>query len=668
MISPRAVLRNYRTAPLPRPHRRVRTPLAFLRMLEPLHVLWLVIWAPWWVGNELPPPSAPGTRDPEMSEPPEGTAGAWILDTLDDLKFRFGLSWTVALLLRGAWLGGLAGIGWIVFAMLTDTGSPTLTQLAVVVGVGMALGLVLRLFHQPRYRSIALLLERAFGLRSRLSTAVLGLRYKAPAGGTLHELQLADAANVLDRARRELKPIHWTPVREIFIVFIVALTLLLLLVARRPEGEIPPVASTGMPSFVPVSERLAADELQLAIPPEIPDAATLEEVEDISRVSNQARQDLEAIGDAMEGNSVTSPAASAIESEDYPEANQELSDASESVSQLPASEREALADELDEAADRVSEDNAELADSARNASDEVRSGEDAGALDELGDQIEETGESVVSQQASGGELSESSAEQNGESQSGSSGGESSGQGDQQAPADQGAGASQSGSQGDPGAGMEASGGVEASDAQASQSGGAGSDSEGEGAPGDTNGNEGSPGEQQDGSPGDSQAGSGEPSNRGSTDAGGVNGSSDEEDGATQGGGASGGQRDASEDSEAEESSGGGGDRNNEEESPNSGEGEAGDPPPGGPESEGDPETDDSAQGGGSSINLPGTSGDRVSSGSDIGSSSVGTGGGASAASGDSTGGISGSSGPDPNDVPSQWREIVEDYFRDGGAP
>lgn len=664
MISPRALGRNLRVPPLARSRRVGSSVPAALRRLPPLHVAWLLFWAPWWVGNELPPPSSPRSRDVDMVELPEGTAGAWLLDTLDDLRFRFGLTWAAALILRGAWLGGAAGIGWILIAMVSGTPSPTIRQLATLVAAGVLLGLVLRIFHRPRYGSIALLLERSFDLRSRLTTAVAALRYGERSPETLHELQLADAANVLGRSRDMLRPGHWVPIREIFIVFIVAMTLLLLLVARRPEGEIPPPSTTGVPAFVPVSERLAAEQQQAPVVE--PDATTLQEVEDISRESNQARQDLEAIGDALDENAVTSPAANAIDNEDYPEANRQLSDASEAVADLPDGERQALAGELEQAADRVSEDNRALADAARDAASDVRSGEDTGALDELGEQIEQTGESVVSQQPSGGPLSESSEQQQGDSRSGAPGDSSSSPGDQPEPADGGGSEAQPGSEGDPGAGMDASGGVGPSDEPGSQSGSGGTGENSEqsqagadgGAPSD---------ETQDGeASGASQGESGDPSADGSTESGSMAGSPDEEDGSAQGSGAGGGQRDANDPNEANDS-GGGGDLDNEDQAPEAGDGEAGDPPPGGQDDD-DGERETTTASGGSSIMLPGTSSERVASGSDAGASSVGSGGGVGAGAGDSTSNVSGSSGPDPNDVPARWRTIVEEYFRDGGAP
>ena len=100
MISPRTVLRGTHLPALPRPAVPRRGRFATWGRLEPLHLLWLVIWAPWWVGNELPPPSSPRMRGVDMVELPDTSAGGWILNTMDDLRFRFGLSWAAALLLR----------------------------------------------------------------------------------------------------------------------------------------------------------------------------------------------------------------------------------------------------------------------------------------------------------------------------------------------------------------------------------------------------------------------------------------------------------------------------------------------------------------------------------------------------------------------------------------
>lgn len=631
------------------------------------HGLWLALWAPWWVGNEMAPPAAPGTRDVDVMQPVEGSAGDWILEELDDLRFRFGLSWTAALMLRGAWLGGIVNIAWLLLSAATSVPNPTIPQLVIAVVAGIVLGMVLRVFQRPSYQSVAVLLERSFGLRSRLTTGVLGLRLNDPSGSKLDALQLADAANALSQSRKHLTPNHWVPIREIFIFFTVALTLLLILVAQRPEGSISAIASPGIPRFVPVSERLAAAEQQQEIPEVMPDAATLEEVEDISRTSNQARIDLETIGEALEGNAGTSPAASSIESGNYPEANRQLNDASESVSQLPENQREALADDLDEAAERVSGDNPDLAAAARDASDDIRSGEDRGALDELGEQIEDTGSAVVSQESRNGDLSSSQSDPQGGSESNSSaGGQSSEQ--QEAPGDSGAGEAPGSQGGDPGAGMEASGGVGSSgdDGQPSDNGGSGEQGA---AASNTSGEDSAA----DGSPGENassagEEGSGDASGGGTSDSGQIAGGPDEEDGEAQGSGAGSGQSDANDQTESADATNGGGDLDNDDQAPDAGDGEAGDPPPGGDGAD-DGSGDDTVAGGGrSSITLPGTSDDRVSSGSDIGSSSVGSGGGVGAGSGNSGGSASGSTGPDPNDVPTQWRTVVEEYFRDGGAP
>lgn len=661
MISPRAVIRDRHIA-VPRvPAMRAPAVPRVWRRLSRRHLLWLAMWAPWWVGNELPPPPLPRSGEADMADPPAGTPGAWLLDTLDELKFRFGLAWTFALALRGAWLGGVAGILWLLLGLTGAVSSPEPLDLAVLAGVGAALGLVLRLFHRPRYAQIALLLERAFDLRSRISTAVAGLRFDAVEASGLHQLQLADAANALDRSRSQLRPVHWVPVREVFIGLIVALALLLLLVAQRPEGEIDAVSMTGVPPFVPVSERLAAASEQ-APPPEMPDPVTLQEVEDTARTSNQAREDLETIAGALQTNPITAPAGDAIANEDYSRANQQLDESAEDATQQSPADREKLADELDEAGDNISDQNPELADSAHRAADDVRSGEDTGGLGDLGDQIERTGENVIPQQSDGGELSDSASDQSGDTQSASAGGGDSSQAQQPQPGEQGAGQTEASSQGDPGSGMSASAGTGESGEDGSTSQG------GEGGQGDQQASDGSgqAGEQ----PGEGQpegASAGEEGQPGSaSEAGGsTSGSPNEEGESSQGSGAGGGERDANDPTD-EGGSGGGGDMDNEDQAPESGQGEAGDPPPGGDGEGGDEQR--GTAGGGSSVQLPGTSDERVRSGSDIGASSVGSGGGIGAAAGDSGGSASGSTGPDPNAVPAQWRSVVEDYFREGGAP
>lgn len=665
MISPRAFPRSIRRPTFPYPSLRLPNRVGFRswRHVSLGHLAWLALWAPWWVGNDMPPPGSPRRTQPLMIDVPAGSAGAWLLDQLDDLRFRFGLTWALALLLRGAWLGGVAGIFWVLLAQAGALPSPTVYQLLPLVLGGAALGLALRMFHRPTYRHVAQMLDATFALRSRITTAVTGLRFDDSRTGGMHELQLADAANALGRSRSRISREQWLPVREIFLVCIVAVVLLFLLIAQPPEGQVAPVSATGIPGFVPISKRLAEAEQQQVQPPEIPDAATLQEVEDISRDSNQAREDLDAIGEALDGSSVTSSASDAIAEGDYAEANQELSDSAVEVMRLPEADRQQLADDLDDASERVSEENQELSEAAQDAAGDVRSGEDTGALNELGERIQETGESVISQDGSESQLPGSSSESSSGSEASSDGGEQSG-----APSEPQAGQGDSSSgapqPGDPGSGMEASGGVDPG-------------SEGDG-PGEGEGSQGqggeNPGQGADAPAGTSDEIGGEGQGSPDSDDGQAPGAagdasqpgeSGEDDGGAQGSGAGGGSRETDEQSESD--TGSGSDLDNEDQAPEAGEGEAGDPPPGGDGGDGDsattnvPDTD-------ASITLQGSSDDRVRSGSDIGSSSVGSGGGVGAASGDSAGGTSGSAGPDPNAVPETWRQLVEDYFRDGGAP
>ena len=60
--------------------------------------------------------------------------------------------------------------------------------------------------------------------------------------------------------------------------------------------------------------------------------------------------------------------------------------------------------------------------------------------------------------------------------------------------------------------------------------------------------------------------------------------------------------------------------------------------------------------------LEGTSDENIPSGTDVGSSSLGSGSGASAASGNAAPVAVGDAGPDNNRVPADYRDYVENYF------
>src|SRR5262245_55871744 len=77
---------------------------------------WSSLWLPYWFGSDVPAPELPA-RDRRLPET-IGLAGEQVVQTLDRLSRRLWLLWIMNVLVRGAWLGGLVGIGWLILERL----------------------------------------------------------------------------------------------------------------------------------------------------------------------------------------------------------------------------------------------------------------------------------------------------------------------------------------------------------------------------------------------------------------------------------------------------------------------------------------------------------------------------------------------------------------------
>ena len=165
-------------------------------------VAWRALWVPYWFGSDVPPPALPRreVRVPDGI----GQAGEHVVRTHDRLRRRIWLSWTLSVLVRGAWLGGLVGVGWLIWE---QAGGPafageTLLRISVVI---FAIGFLCAALLRPSRRRTARMLDRSFRLHERMTTALENLGRGVPPHGVRAEvvyLQMADAANVVADLRR----------------------------------------------------------------------------------------------------------------------------------------------------------------------------------------------------------------------------------------------------------------------------------------------------------------------------------------------------------------------------------------------------------------------------------------------------------------------------------
>ncbi|MCC6793279.1 MAG: hypothetical protein IT336_16460 [Thermomicrobiales bacterium] len=627
-------------------------------------LLFRVIWAPFWIGSDIPTPRF-RVRDEPL--PPGGLVGDYVAGELNRLTLRIWLQHALNVVTRAIWLPLLAGCAWLAIEL---AGGPELRVWALV-GIGLLLVPLALLFIamiRPSRRRVARMLDRSFALQERMVTAVANIGRDVPADGerpSVTYLQMADAANVINELKTHPAFRIRPPVREIVLAMVCILTLSALFFLRGMGGGIPALASDPVPRFVPAAERLARE------PDPIPqtgtvqvDARTPEEVQEMAERSSQAQQDLKKLGDALSDQAVTRAAAEAIQRGDYAEAADLIRQVAENADQLSPAAREGLADDLDRAADEMSSGQTGLADATRDAASGLREGGDAAkeGMSALGDAVDRSASDIVSQQELANEMSRAEAAQ----ASGSSGQE-----------------SQSGDQGEPGDGPPEQEGNSSSSEPQDESGAAGQSS-GASLPADDDsaGNE-AEGPGEDGAGGGEQPGgsSGAQGEQGGSQPG-PGGQSPSESGNAPGQGAQPGEAEdagASSTRSGPDTEGGapgagaGSGSSPNQESPDSGRGSTGGEAGNGAVSDPDVSDSDGALGDDaaaeedprSAITLsrsPDAAG--VPTGGQGNSASVGSGSGAAVSTGTTVQGEVGAAGPDSNHVPSEYRGLVEDYFSD----
>ena len=651
-------------------------------------LLWQLLWLPFWLGSDVPPPRLP-SRD---SAPPGhlGLAGIQAARLLTSLARRIWLQWILTILARSAWLALLVGCFWL---LIEIAGGPELSVLPLVwtAAIAMLLGSVFALVTRPTRWRVARMLDRGFGLHERMTTALTNLGREVPAEGErarIVYLQVADAANVAMILRQHPAFRLSLPVREIVLATIVGLTFAALTFARGVGGGIPPTDTGLVPAFVPAVERIAAEEEQAAAQAQTPtgDTPSVAEVQEQARRSHEAQRDLQTLGDALGDHAVTRQASDEIAGGDYEEAAQSLRELGAQADQLSPASRDALASDLDAAAGQMSESSANLSSAASDAAEGLRSGGEAAqsGVRELGDAVESTGEDVIPQEDLAGQMdqaraaSSSSSEQADQAASAQQDGQTS---SDQASSETGATQAddegdETASQGDPGSAEN-----EATDQQQGGDPGEGADAEpGEGQPeqregaaapgekpgdaeGEGNGEQqagdsGSPGESAASQPGDaSNPANGQPSGEEAGEAG--SGESGDSDAAQAGSGAGSGDGEQS----GAQPDGGGSAENPEAEGVPAEQrvNEAEPASAGSPDGEGN--LDDAE-----AISLSGSAGQGIQTGSDSGSASLGNGAGAASGGGSASQGEVGESGPDSNRVPPEYKPVVESYFSDPSAP
>ena len=635
---------------------------------DPALVLWRVTTAPLWLGSEIPVPDAPVRRETDWGGLALVTAGPGrtVRDGLAGLLRRYRWAWVLTALLRGVALGLWIALVWMLIALATDVASPTRWWIGGLMVAGVVLGAAFGYVNRPTPLRLARSLDQTFHLNERLTTALDPAL--ADARGPAMQLQHADTANSLAEIRPEFGWTTFIPFREVFVALIAGLLLLAAFFADVPSGNLPDASTAAVPPFASAADRLAVQETpapaaaQSALPQEPPaqDAKVLEQ----AQTSNQTRQDLDALGNALSDYALTKPASDSIAQGDYGQAAGDLHNAAGDVNSLSPEARSSLAGDLEQAASRMSDANPDLAQAARNTADSLRKGDGSAGkkMDDLANQVDTAGQKVApnAQIAAGTNTSTSAPP----SQAGASDGQQSGS------PQQGAQGGQQGAQAgtDPGSGAAAQPGlanqeIDPQNQRSSQSGQGTSEQQGGGgqAPSEAQAADSasSAGAQP---PSDAASGQSAPSGQEGGDSSGQTGQNAPDSANASEGSGAGGQSDAQSQGGNEQKAGGGNETAPQDrpEADTAKQGQAGNPPPG--DQNGTNGTSADAPSGRQSLVLEGTSDENIPSGTDVGSSSLGSGSGASAASGNAAPVAVGDAGPDNNRVPVDYRDYVENYF------
>ncbi|MFV9504152.1 MAG: hypothetical protein AB4911_06260 [Oscillochloridaceae bacterium umkhey_bin13] len=252
--------------------------------------------------------------------------------------------------------------------------------------VCVALGAILVL--QPRLSAkvVARRLDRRFRLNEQLTTALEVGPQSEGVGLYLHE----QARQNLARIRRQIAARQSFPWSDLILALALGLLVLGLLVLSGLGSALPPLAREPLPPLVqvpPPAERFPEEPFQ---PPPGDQAGPGETLVP----DPNAAAALAALADALRDQSVTRPAAEALDQGNLGEAARRLRELADQAGNLSNQSRSELAQSLRQAADQIAPTNPELAEQVRQSANELAPTGNAPSqgLENLADAVEQLGQ------------------------------------------------------------------------------------------------------------------------------------------------------------------------------------------------------------------------------------------------------------------------------------
>ena len=315
--------------------------------------LWGAIWTPFWVGSSLPPPTLPERR---AAPPVADERAPLILRQIDGLRETIWRQRRVILGFRGLWLALLAVDLWLGLRTLAGRDLSPRPFLLVALAV-VALAAFLIAIARPSRGQMARTLDRSFGLRERLTTAVEEAEAGRPTG--LRALQILDATRITRHIATATAFRPHLPAREIAAALATGICCLVLLVMLLMQHLGVPGAgggaNTGIGAGAGAGNAPGSQAGDRAGQQAGPNGQAGQHGQPGGQPTAQGKEDLHTVAGALQDHPSTSAAGDKLAAGDYAGAAGALREAGDNAAQTAPQERQAVANDVQTAADRVSD-------------------------------------------------------------------------------------------------------------------------------------------------------------------------------------------------------------------------------------------------------------------------------------------------------------------------
>jgi hypothetical protein len=364
--------------------------------------LWELLWLPYWLGSTLPPPVLP--TEWESRRPAEGRTPT-MLRRLDELRAIIWRQRAGILGFRSLWLA-LAAVDLGLALRVIAHRDVRLLPFLLVALLILVLGAWLIVVARPARGQLARTLDRSFGLRERVSTALEGTQRGRLTG--LRALQVLEATRVTEELGEARAFQRHLPIREICLaaVAFVALVALLLAFLLTGGGVVGAEEGSG-PVDVEVGQQTGVGP-QAGDMPAGPNPGPADQGQQGEQgqgegdqqgqapgPSPQDQRDLDTVAGALKDHAATRRAAGEMQAGDYAGAADALRDVGRNASKLSPEARRALAGDMRRASGQMTDPNGQLAQDLKRTAEALERPNASGAeqaFNDLARDVERAGE------------------------------------------------------------------------------------------------------------------------------------------------------------------------------------------------------------------------------------------------------------------------------------